>query len=168
MGCTWNAPNGKPSDLHKKISSEIGENKAEFIMRYLNTQIMKDKFVNNNKDANGDFLYEDVKYLVEQYRHMNSLPLYNSLKTNLYSGERVFTSMASDVYQFNQLNLPVKMRVVFNQSKEDSFTNLEIEDTVVIDNGTIIAILPFPNAQNKGLKSDSDIEAMGKRLNQLI
>ncbi len=36
------------------------------------------------------------------------------------------------------------------------------------NNGTIIAVLPFPNAQNKGLKSDSDIEAMGKRLKQLI
>lgn len=36
------------------------------------------------------------------------------------------------------------------------------------DNGTIIAVLPFPNAQNKGLKSNSDIEAMGKRLSQFI
>lgn len=36
------------------------------------------------------------------------------------------------------------------------------------NNGTLIAVLPFPNAQNKGLKSDSDIEAMGKRLKQFI
>ena len=36
------------------------------------------------------------------------------------------------------------------------------------DNGTIIAVLPFPNAQNKGLKSHSDIEAMGERLAELI
>lgn len=36
------------------------------------------------------------------------------------------------------------------------------------NNGTIIGVLPFPNAQNKGLKSDSDIEAMGKRLKQFI
>lgn len=52
------------------------------------------------------------------------------------------------------------------------FTSETVGDLVLQwkknDNGTIIAILPFPNAQNKGLKSDSDIEAMGKRLNQLI
>lgn len=36
------------------------------------------------------------------------------------------------------------------------------------NNGTIIAVLPFPNAPNKGLKSHSDIEAMGKKLKQLF
>lgn len=36
------------------------------------------------------------------------------------------------------------------------------------NNGTIIAVLPFPNAPNKGLKSHSDIEAMGKKLKQFV
>lgn len=52
------------------------------------------------------------------------------------------------------------------------FTNEAIGDLVLQwkknDNGTIIAILPFPNAVNKGLKSHSDIEAMGKRLAQFV
>lgn len=55
---------------------------------------------------------------------------------------------------------------------ENDFNRENIGDLVLQwkknNNGTIIAVLPFPNAQNKGLKSDSDIEEMGKRLKQFI
>lgn len=63
----------------------------------------------------------------------------------------------------------------FNLALADNnrtFTNEIVGDLVLQwkknDNGTIIAILPFPNAPNKGLKSHSDIEAMGQRLAELI
>ena len=55
---------------------------------------------------------------------------------------------------------------------EDEFNIEEVGNLILQwkknDNGTIIAVLPFPNAPNKGLKSHSDIEAMGKRLAQFI
>lgn len=63
----------------------------------------------------------------------------------------------------------------FNLAFSDNnaeFTNEKVGDLVLQwkknDNGTIIAVLPFPNARNKGLKSNSDIEAIGKRLANLI
>lgn len=59
----------------------------------------------------------------------------------------------------------------FNLAFSDNnmeFTNETVGDLLLQwkknDNGTIIAVLPFPNAPNKGLKSHVNIEAMGKRL----
>ncbi len=54
---------------------------------------------------------------------------------------------------------------------DKEFTNETVRDLLLQwkknNNGTIIAILPFPNAPNQGLKSHSDIESMGKRLAKL-
>lgn len=75
-----------------------------------------------------------------------------------------------------------KLIICFGKTYTDEFNlafadndmafNNEIVGDLVLqwkknDNGTIIAILPFPNAVNKGLKSHSDIEAMGKNLAKL-
>lgn len=58
------------------------------------------------------------------------------------------------------------------KDNNEAFTNETVGDLVLQwkrnDNSTTIAVLPFPNAQNKGLKSHSDIESMGKRLAELI
>lgn len=63
----------------------------------------------------------------------------------------------------------------FNLAFADNETDFNTEEVGNLilqwknnNNGTIIAVLPFPNAVNKGLKSHSDIEAMGKRLAQFI
>lgn len=78
--------------------------------------------------------------------------------------------------------MPRKLIICFGKTYTDEFNlafadndmafNNEIVGDLVLqwkknDNGTIIAILPFPNAVNKGLKSHSDIEAMGKNLAKL-